>query len=77
MKIKRFRETQETTFEDFFNKVTDEGICRYCESYQDCMEAMGADNIEAISGNGCGGFDASVDDLKKAFLLEKCVLVGT
>ena len=73
MKIKRFREVQSTSFEDFFNKVTDSGLCEYCDSYTECVEYMGAENVESMSGNGCSAFDASVDSLKKHFLLDKCI----
>ena len=76
-KIKRYRPTQIQSFEDFFNIVTDLGLCQYCDSYDECMEVMGKDNIETISGQGCGAFDASVDSLKKYFLLDKCATVGT
>lgn len=73
MKIKRFREVQTTSFEDFFNKITDTGVCEYCDSYDECLEYMGKENIDCISGNGCSSFDTSVDKLKKHFLLEKCI----
>ena len=76
-KIKRYRPTQVQSFEDFFNTVTDLGLCQYCDSYNECEEAMGKDNMEAISGNGCRGFDASIDALKKHFLLDKCATIGT
>lgn len=76
-KIKRFRAAQTVSFEEFFNIATDTGICKYCDSYDECCEAMGLDNIEAISGNGCSAFDTSVENLKKFYLLEKCVPVGT
>jgi hypothetical protein len=76
-KIKRFRNAQTQSFEDFFNFVTDRGICEYCDSYQDCKEAMGEENLEYLSGNGCGAFDTSVERIKKAFLLEKCIPIGT
>lgn len=75
-KIKRYRQIQKQSFDEFFNQVTDSGICMYCDSYQECLEAMGADNIECISGNGCSAFDTSVENIKKAFLLEMCV-IGT
>jgi hypothetical protein len=76
-KIKRFRNAQTQSFEDFFNLIIDKGVCEYCDSYQECMEIMGQENIEYISGNGCNAFDTSVDRIKKAFLLEKCVPIGT
>jgi hypothetical protein len=38
---------------------------------------MGEENIEAISGNGCSAFDNSVENIKRFYLLEKCVSVGT
>lgn len=76
-KIKQYRTVQKVSFEDFFNIVTDTGICKYCDSFAECMEAMGEDNMEAISGNGCSAFDNSVDNLKKYFLLEQCVKIGT
>jgi len=72
MKIKRFRETQTISFDDFFNDIIDNGICEYCNSYEECSEAMGKDNVELISGNGCSAFDNSVDNLRKIFLLTKC-----
>ena len=73
MKIKRFREVQLVSFEDFFDKATDSGICEYCDSYNECIDYMGYENVVAISGNGCSAFDCSVEQLKKHFLLEKCV----
>ena len=76
-KIKRFRNAQTISFEEFFNFVTDRGICEYCDAYEECMEVMGKENIECLSGNGCGAFDTSVEKIKKAFLLEKCVPIGT
>ena len=76
-KIKQYRAVQTVSFEDFFNIVTDTGICKYCNSFNECCEAMGENNIEAISGNGCSAFDNSVDNLKKYFLLEQCVNKGT
>ena len=72
-KIKRFRDIQTITFDDFFNIVTDTGICKYCDSYEECLEAMGEDNINAISGNGCSAFDNSVDNIKKFYLIDKCI----
>lgn len=83
MKLKRFRETQTISFEEFFNNVTDNGICEYCDSYEECAEAMGIENINSISGNGCSAFDSSVENIKKGFLLDKCayktekITVGT
>jgi len=76
-KIKRYRDTQTISFEDFFNMVTDNGICEYCDSYNYCLEAMGEESIEAVSGNGCGGFDTSIENIKKAYLLQKCATIGT
>jgi hypothetical protein len=76
-KIKRYRAVQTVSFEDFFNMVTDKGICEFCDSYNDCVEAMGTENIEAISGNGCSAFDTSVENIKKAYLLQKCATIGT
>lgn len=76
-KINRYRETQKQTFDEFFNTVTDLGICQYCDSYQECAEVMGADNIEAISGNGCSAFDTSVDKIKKLYLTKMCLTIGT
>ena len=76
-KINRFRTTQVQSFEDFFNDITDKGICKYCDSYKDCMEYMGEENMESMSGNGCGGFDASIEDIKKHFLLEQCAVMKT
>lgn len=76
-KICRYRTAQKQTFEEFFNKITDSGICEYCDSYEECMEIMGADNIDMISGNGCSAFDSSVDKIKKRFLVEQCTKIGT
>jgi hypothetical protein len=76
-KIKRFRNAQTISFEEFFNYVTDKGICEYCDDYEECLEAMGEENIQYMSGNGCGAFDSSVDNIKKHFLLEKCIQIGT
>ena len=73
MKIKRYREVQLVSFEEFFDKATDSGICQYCDSYNECIDYMGYENVESISGNGCSAFDCSVEALKKHFLLEKCV----
>ena len=76
-KIKRFRNTQTQTFDEFFNQITDTGVCEYCDSYDECLEAMGHESIECISGNGCHAFDTSLERIKKAFLLEKCAVKGT
>ncbi len=76
-KIRRYRTAQSITFEDFFNLVTDTGRCEYCDSYEECKEAMGEDNIEAISGNGCSAFDNSIENIKRFYLLDKCVPIGT
>ena len=76
-KIKRYRTAQSITFEDFFNLVTDTGRCEYCDSYEECKEAMGEDNIEAISGNVCSAFDNSIENIKRFYLLDKCVPIGT
>ena len=76
-KIKRYRNAQKQSFDEFFNFVTDSGICQYCDNYQECVEAMGIDNIECISGNGCSAFDTSVDNIKNIYLLEKCVPINS
>ena len=75
-KIKRYRNKQEQSFEDFFNIVTDTGICEFCDSYNECLEYIGLDNLSCISGNGCSAFDTSVEKLKKQYLLKYCK-VGT
>ena len=71
-KIIRYRTAQTVSFEDFFNIVTDTGKCEYCNSYNDCLEVMGLDNLQAISGNGCSAFDNSIENIKKFYLLEMC-----
>lgn len=71
-KIKRYRTVQTVSFEDFFNIVTDTGRCEYCDSYADCVEAMGKENVEAISGNGCSAFDNSIENIKKFYLVKMC-----
>lgn len=71
-KLQIQRPTQEITLEEFIEGVTDKGICQYCTSYQECMEYMGEENVEVMSGNGCGAFDNTVDKLKEFYLLEKC-----
>ena len=71
-KIQRYRTTQTVSFEDFFNEVTDSGICEYCDSFKECIEAMGEDNIKVISGNGCSAFDNSIENIKKFYLVEMC-----
>lgn len=76
-KIQRYRAVQTVSFEDFFNIVTDTGVCKYCDSYEECREAMGDENLECISGNGCSAFDTSVENIKKFYLLEKCIPIGT
>ena len=76
-KIKRYRETQKVSFEDFFNLVTDTGVCKCCKYLNYCIEMMGEDNVEALSGYGCREFDNSVDKLKNFFLIEQCVKIGT
>ena len=76
-KIQRFRLTQKQTFEDFFNFVTDSGLCKYCDSYEDCCEAMGQENVDSVSGNGCSAFDNSVENIKKFYLVEQCTLKET
>ena len=72
-KIKRFRNTQIISFDDFLNIVIDTGICKYCSLYEECLEAIGEDNIDTISGNGCSAFDNSVDEIKKIYLVEQCL----
>lgn len=69
-KINRYRYVQKQSFDEFFNFITDSGICKYCDNYNDCLEAMGTDNLEYMSGNGCSAFDTSIDNIKKAFLIE-------
>ena len=76
-KIIQYRPTQKQTFEDFFNIVTDTGICQYCLGYEECKDVMGEDNILAMTGNGCSAFDNSVDNLKQIYLLEQCTPKGT
>ena len=76
-KINRFRLTQSQSFEDFFSDVTDAGICEYCDSYNECLEVIGKENMECVSGNGCSAFDTSIERIKKAFLIDKCVQIGT
>ena len=72
-KIKRFRNIQTVSFDDFLNVVVDTGICKCCESYEECLEMMGESNMEAISGNGCSAFDNTVDNIKKIYLVEQCI----
>jgi GTP cyclohydrolase III len=76
-KINRYREVQSTSFEEFFNAVTDTGVCECCDNYEECVQYIGQDNIVTVSGNGCSGFDSSIENIKKHFLLEKCVPIGT
>ena len=76
-KIQRYRPTQAITFEDFFNTVTDNGICKYCSGYQECLEAMGEENVQSISGYGCSAFDNTVENIKQFYLIEYCVPIGT
>ena len=73
-KIHRYRNTQEISFDDFVNDVIDKGVCKYCNSYEECLEAMGGNNMESISGNGCAGFDNSVEEIKKIYLIDKCTV---
>lgn len=75
MKIKRYREIQSMTFDDYLNVIVDNALCPYCTEYKECLECMGEDNIQAISGCGCSAFDASVEELEKHFLLEKCIKI--
>jgi len=76
-KIIRYKPTQKQSFEDFFNIVTDTGICKYCLGYEECKDIMGEDNIQAITGNGCSAFDNSVENIKQIYLLEQCIPKGT
>ena len=76
-KIKRYRPIQSMSFETFFNMVTDKGICKYCSTYGECLDIMGEDNLEALSGNGCGAFDNTVENIKKIYLIEECQHIGT
>ena len=76
-KIKEKRDIQSMAFDDFFNLVTDKCFCEYCDSFEDCCDAIGYDNIQALSGRGCKAFDASVEDIKKYYLIEKCIPIGT
>lgn len=76
-KINRYREVQSISFEEFFNTVTDTAVCEYCDSYEECKDYMGEDNMEVISGYGCSAFDSSVEKIKNHFLLEKCIPIGT
>lgn len=73
-KINRYKPTQNHSFEEFFNLVTDIGICECCQSYEECKELMGEDNIKSISGNGCSAFDNSIDNIKKIYLLKECTI---
>lgn len=73
-RIIQFRPIQKMSFDEFFNLVTDTAPCQYCDSYEECAEVMGYDNIDSISGNGCAAFDNTVENLKKFYLLEQCVI---
>jgi len=76
-KIIRFRESQKISFEEFFNTVTDAGICKYCSSYDECVEYIGEENMDCMTGNGCSGFDNSIENLRRFYLIDKCIPVGT
>ena len=76
-KIERYREVQKETFEDFFNTVVDKCICRYCDNYKECLEYLGEENVECLSGTGCAGFDTSVENVREIFLKERKMSIGT
>lgn len=71
-KIIRYKPIQKQSFEDFFNIVIDTGVCEYCTNYDECVETMGADNLQAISGNGCSAFDNTMENIKNIYLLKEC-----
>lgn len=77
MKIKKLRETQTTSFEDFFSYVIDNSICNYCENFKECQQIIGEEVIEMVSGKGCDKFDNSIENIKNFFLKEKCAYIGT
>ena len=71
------RDTQTISIDDYINEIIDGGVCKYCDYYDFCSEYVGEDNIQEISGCGCSAFDAPIEKLKKCYLIEKCIPIGT
>lgn len=76
-KIIRYREIQKETFEDYFDKVVTTCICKHCDNYNECLEYLGEENMECLSGTGCAGFDTTIEKVREQFLKEKKVAIGT
>ena len=77
-RIKRFRNTQPITLDQFILDAIDHPSCYLCSGLAECMQYMGEDMIEALEGVGCGGFDSSIEELTKHYLLKYCQqTVGT
>ena len=74
-KIKQYRPTQTITFDEFIEGITENGVCEYCSSYYDCLEAMGIDCLKSISGQGCNCFDNSIEKLKQFYIENKCTFL--
>ena len=78
IKIRKYRRTQDTSYEDFLEDALTRTPCDLCSQFEYCMSTIGeAAMLQLDASMPCHMFDNTLDNLKKRFFELHNVQLGT
>lgn len=78
LKIRKYRRTQDTSYEDFIEETLLKTPCDLCGRFDECLSTIGeAAMLDLDNSIPCSMYDNTMDNLKKKFFELHNVQLGT